>query len=132
MARPRARITAFIGVALAVLVAGAVILVLRDEAPAPARADRGRMVITLDDYRIRPQVIHASSSRPLTLEVRNAGRLAHSFRLRRENRLWVTVSTLKPGERAVVTRRLERGSYRMFDVLSNYEVLGMYGTVSVG
>lgn len=130
MARPRARIAACLVAALALVAVAGAILTLRDEAAPAASARRGRIAITLDDFRIRPQRIQASAGR-LTLEVHNAGQVAHSFRVRRLNRLWIKLATLKPGERRRVTRRLEPGSYQMFDALSNYEVLGMYGTLSV-
>lgn len=130
MARPRARIAAYAVAVLAFLAVVAGVLSLRDEATPAARASQGRIAITLDDFRLRPQRIRAAPGR-LTFELRNAGRLGHGFRLRRNNRLWVKVPTLKPGERKVVTQRLEPGSYRMFDAVSNYEVLGMYGTLSV-
>jgi hypothetical protein len=130
MARPRARIAAPVAVALALLAVSGALLVLRDDAAPAAQAERGRIRITLDDFRLRPQRVQASAGR-LTFDLRNAGRLGHGFRLRRNNRLWVKVSSLKPGERRIVTRRLEPGNYRMFDAVSNYEVLGMYGTLSV-
>ncbi|MBA2517961.1 MAG: cupredoxin domain-containing protein [Solirubrobacterales bacterium] len=130
MPRPRARLAALVVVALTVLAIGGGALVLRGEAALEARAQRGRIRITLDDFRLRPQRIQASPGR-LTFELRNAGRLGHGFRLRRNNRLWLKIPTLKPGERRIVTRLLEPGNYRMFDAVSNYEVLGMYGTLSV-
>ena len=130
MARPRARLAASLLAALALIGPAGAVLALRDGGDPVARAERGRVVITLDDFRIRPQRIEASAGR-LTFELRNAGRLGHGFRLRRNNRLWVKVPTIRPGERRVVTRRLERGGYRMFDAASNYEVLGMHGTLLV-
>jgi plastocyanin len=112
-----------------VLVAGA--LVLREsDAPAPARARDGRVTIVMKDFRYVPQVIRARAGR-LTIALRNEGRVGHGLRIRKGERFWVEQPTLLPGERAVVTRRFEPGRYKMFDALSNYEELGMYGTLIV-
>jgi hypothetical protein len=129
MARSRAHLAALGFVAL-VLAATAGVLLIRDDGAPAARADGRRIAITLDDFRIRPQNVRAAAG-TLTFEVRNAGRLAHSFRVRRNNKLWIKMASLKPGERRTVTRRLRPGSYRMFDALFNYEVLGMYGTLTI-
>ena len=115
---------------LAALVAAALTLRGADAAPPPTRARDGRIAIALDDFRFDPQVIRARRG-SLTLELHNRGRLGHGFRLRKNGRMWITVPTLRPGERRTITRRLEAGDYRMFDALSNYEELGMYGTVVV-
>jgi len=130
MARPRARIAAPLAVLIVALAAAVIAVALRDEPAPAARAVRGRVAITLDDFRLRPQRIVASAGR-LTFDLRNAGRVGHSFRVERRNRLWVKVATLKPGERQTVTRRLQPGSYEMFDAVGNYRVLGMYGTLLV-
>ncbi len=131
MARSRARILVPVVAALALLAAAGAAVALRgDPAPAARPDERGRLVILLEDFRLRPQLVQASAGR-ITFDLRNAGRLGHSFRLRRNNRLYIKVPTLKPGERRVLTRRLSPGNYRMFDAVSNYEVLGMYGALSV-
>ena len=114
---------------LAVLVAGAV-LVRGGAAPREARARDGRVAITMDDFRFRPQVVRARRGE-LTFILRNRGRLGHTFRVRRNGRLWIEEPSLRPGEARTVTHRLGAGDYRMFDALSNYEQLGMYGTLVV-
>ena len=93
-------------------------------------AKDGRIVIRIDDFRLTPQVVRARAG-VLTIELRNDGRLGHAFHLRRNGRLWLEEKRLAPGERRVVSRRLERGDYRAFDPLANFEVLGLYGTLSV-
>jgi len=112
-----------------VLVAGALTLRAR-ERPGVAQARDRQITIALRDFRFEPQLIRARRGR-LTIMLRNEGRLGHGFRLRKNGRLWIEQPTLRPGETVEITRRLERGDYRMFDALSNYEELGMYGTLSV-
>lgn len=133
MVRRRARIAApALAVALALLLAGtAAAVLLRDGAePVTAQARDGRITIAMDDFRYTPQVVRARRG-VLTLVLRNEGRLSHAFHVRKEGRLWIEERRLLPGERRVVRRRLERGDYRAFDPLSNFEELGMYGTLSV-
>ena len=130
MARRMVRLlTAALG--LAVLVAAAIaVLGSRGEGASAARASDRRIAIALDDFRFDPQRIRATAGE-LTIVLRNRGRLAHSFRLRKNGRLWIEQPSLGPGESATVTRRIEPGDYRMFDALSNHEQLGMYGTLVV-
>jgi plastocyanin len=123
MTRRRALLTPFIAVALA-LATGC-----GGDEPA-ARPRDGRMAIVLDDFRFVPQRIRAGRAK-LTFELRNRGRLAHTFRLRFEGRAVVEVPSLLPGERATKTVGLPRGNYRMFCALANHEELGMYGTLTV-
>jgi len=130
MARPRARIALSVAAALGLAVLLAGVLASRGgEAPA-TRARDGRIAVALRDFRFEPQRIRADAGR-LTFELHNRGRLSHAFRLRKAGRTWLEVPSLRPGERQTVTRRLEPGDYRMFDALSNYEELGMYGTLVV-
>ena len=118
-----------IALVLLVLVAGALTVRAQDR-PEPVRARDGRVTVTLRDFRFDPQSIRARRGR-LTFVLRNEGRLGHGFRLRKNGRLWIEQPTLRPGETVEITRRLEPGDYRMFDALSNYEELGMYGTLVV-
>jgi len=131
MLRPRARIAALVVLALAIAGVGAMVVLVREGTPpASARARDGRVTITMDDFRYTPQVIRARRG-TLTIELRNEGRLGHAFHVRKDGRLWIEERRLLPGERRIVRRRLERGDYRAFDPLSNFEQLGMYGTLSV-
>ncbi len=130
MARPRARPAVLVAclLALALLVAGA--LAARGGEPRSVRAEGGRIAVEMRDFRFEPQRIRA---RPgwLTFEVHNRGRLAHTFRVRGNKGEVVKEPSLRPGERRTVTARFVRGDYRLFDALSNYEELGMYGTLVV-
>lgn len=116
---------------LGLLALGAVVVAVRDgSTPMTARARDGRVTIRMDDFRYTPQVVRASRG-VLTIELRNEGRLGHAFHVRKNGRLWIEEPRLDPGETRVVRRRLEPGDYRAFDPLSNYEELGMYGTLTV-
>ncbi len=95
-----------------------------------AHAKGGRIAVALDDFLFDPQTISARSG-PLTFELHNRGRLAHSFRLRRAGKPVAQVPSLQPGESRTVTLRLKPGNYRIFCALANHEQLGMYGTLTV-
>ena len=96
-----------------------------------ARARDGRVAVTIDDFRYRPQQIRAAPGR-LRLDFVNKGRLAHTFRLERgEDQIVAKVSSLLPGDRGRKTVRVRKGTYRFFCALSNHEELGMYGTLVV-
>jgi hypothetical protein len=115
---------------VAALVAVALAVALRGPDAHAVRAREGRVTITLRDFRLHPQVVRARTGR-LIISLHNAGRLGHAFRVRKEGRIWVQEPTLLPGERRSVTVRLERGDYRSYDPLQNFEALGMYGTLVV-
>jgi hypothetical protein len=116
---------------LAALVAAALLVLgARDGGEPVARAADGRVVLALDDFRFVPQRVRASRGR-VTFVLHNRGRLSHGFRVRKDGREWIRQPSLPPGGTATVGGRLERGDYRMFDPLSNYEELGMYGTLLV-
>ena len=96
-----------------------------------ARVRDGRVAVTLDDYRYRPQLIRAAPGR-VRFDLVNRGRLAHTFRLERgEDQIVAKVSSLLPRDRARKTVRVRKGTYRFFCALSNHEELGMYGTLVV-
>lgn len=131
MVRARARIAALVALALLLAGTGVVVVVRDGTAPTSARAGEDRRVaIVMEDFRYTPQVVRARRG-VLTIELRNDGRLGHAFHVRKNGRLWIEEKRLFPGERRIVRRRLEPGDYRAFDPLSNFEELGMYGTLSV-
>jgi len=92
------------------------------------RSSDARARVVLDDYLLAPQELSVPSGR-VTIALANRGRVGHTFRLRREGRLYAEVPTLLPGKRRTITRTLPRGAYRMFCVIANHEELGMYGTL---
>jgi len=98
------------------------------EEASRVRSSDARARVVLDDYLLAPQELSVPAGR-VTIELANRGRVGHTFRLRREGRLYVKVPTLMPGERTTVSRRLPPGAYRMFCAIANHEELGLYGTL---
>jgi plastocyanin len=94
-----------------------------------ARMRDGRVIVAIDDFRYRPQLIRAAPGR-IRFDRVNRGRLAHTFRLERGH-VVAKVSSLLSGDRASKTARVRPGEYRFFCALSNHEALGMYGTLVV-
>jgi len=121
MPRSRAHTLALVAVPLA-LAGGC-----GDAAPT-VRSSDARARVVLDDYLVAPQELSVPSGR-VTLEIVNRGRVGHTFRLRREGRLYAEVPTLLPGERTTITRELPRGGYRIFCAIANHEELGLHGTL---
>ena len=99
------------------------------EQPA-ARVRDGRVAVTIEDFRYRPQQLRAAPGR-IAFDLVNRGRLAHTFRVERGEAIVAKVSSLLPGDRARKTVRVRKGEYRFFCALSNHEELGMYGTLVV-
>lgn len=130
MARPRPRlaVAAAGALALALVVGGA--LAARGGQPPAVRPNDGRIAIAMRDFRFEPQRVRARAGN-LTFELHNRGRLAHTFRVLGKEGEVIAEPSLRPGERRTVTKRLKRGRYRIFDALSNYEELGMYGSLVV-
>jgi uncharacterized cupredoxin-like copper-binding protein len=93
-------------------------------------AREGRVEIVLDDFLIRPQLVHASAGE-LTFTAANRGRVPHNFRVRARRGDPVAIATLLPGESASETVRLRRGEYRLECTVANHEQLGMYGRLVV-
>ena len=131
MARPRARLTTRVALALGLLAVAAATGCGGSE-DAPARARDAQVTIEMRDYFFVPQAVLAERGR-LKLTLVNRSRIAHNFRLQRRGRYYAEVLALKPNERqTVTTRRLTRGDYRMFCSIANHEELGMYGSLNVG
>jgi plastocyanin len=100
--------------------------------PGPSADAPDRTVtIALTDFRPRPQDVRVDAGR-VTFRVRNEGRLPHNLSLRGpQGRVLMKISTLLPGETGSATVRLRRGTYTIFCVIGNHEVLGEHGTVHV-
>jgi plastocyanin len=101
----------------------------RDE-PRPARADDGRIAVTLDDFLIRPQAVRAEAGR-ITITAVNRGRIGHNVHVREGRRDLLEVDTLLPGGRGTGTAEIPRGDYKLLCTVGNHEELGMYGTLTV-
>src|SRR4051795_9944125 len=130
MARRMVRLVPAAFCLAALVPAALVVLGARGDGEPVARAADGRVVLALDDFRFVPQRVRVARGR-VAFVLRNRGRLSHGFRVRKGGREWIRHPSLPPGATASVSGRLERGDYRMFDPLSNYEELGMYGTLVV-
>jgi plastocyanin len=96
----------------------------------PARARDGRAAFVLDDFFVAPQRLRARPGR-LTVEYRNAGRVAHNLVFMRRGRNVRKAETLLPGERGTTELKVSKGNYRIYCSLSNHERLGLYGTLTV-
>ncbi|MGE4427709.1 MAG: hypothetical protein AB7G37_14760 [Solirubrobacteraceae bacterium] len=113
----------------------------------------GRLVLTLDEYRIDPRNLTAPAG-PLRIEVRNAGRLLHSVRVisdddkrggRRETFATSMQPPVQPGERRAMTFRIQLdgetrtvgsvclhpGDYRIISGEPGDEELGMVADLRV-
>ena len=104
-------------------------------AGAPVRTNETSFTVTLDDFTIRPQQLRVPKGKPLTVTVKNDGRLGHTFRIRSSGgRNVLAMTTIRPGES--MTRKGRRplapGNYTMYCVLANHEELGMSGKLTVG
>lgn len=105
---------------------------------APAGAHDGRLVVTLDEFRVRPERIRVAAGR-LEIVARNAGVLAHDVAVlegRRpldpaSERRYGTSATALPGETVALTVRLRPGRYRLACVLANHDNLGQYAELEV-
>jgi uncharacterized cupredoxin-like copper-binding protein len=106
--------------------------------PAPAGARAGRLAITLDEFRVRPERIRVRAGR-LRIVARNGGVLAHDVVVlegRRslnpaDERRFGTSPTALPGQTVRLTVRLRPGRYRLACVLSNHDNLGQYAELEV-
>jgi hypothetical protein len=88
----------------------------------------GVIEVTMVDFRMRPQVIRAPDGE-LVVQVDNAGRLPHNFRIRGLGGTRLKIATLLPGERGRRSFKLGKGDWRIFCSIGNHEELGMYGTL---
>jgi plastocyanin len=115
--------------AIAVLVAALVLHGCGGGEPA-ARAQDGRVAVTLDEFLISPQDIELTAGR-VTFDVVDRGRLRHSFRLWGPGGEPVAVKSLFPGDHASRTAILRPGEYRMVCTIMNHAELGMTGKLVV-
>lgn len=130
MPRPRARLLRPVALPLVVCATLGGVFGCGAE-PTAVRAADGQVAIALDDFLLDPQIVRAPAREPLRISLRNRGRLGHTFRLRRDGRLYAKVQTLRPGERTELTRTLAPGAYRMFCAIANHDELGLSGTLVV-
>ncbi len=109
-------------------VSGALALTACGGGEPVARAGKGPVEITLDDFSITPRQLRATAGR-ITFRVANEGRLGHNFHLRRGDGEPLEIPTIFPGDAQSATARLPRGDYRMVCTVANHEELGMTGVL---
>ena len=93
-------------------------------------AHHGRLDLALHEFRLSPARAEASAG-PLAIAARNAGTLVHQLAIGRGRYALAVTPPLRPGQSAVLRVRLPAGSYRLFDPRSDYDTLGLYGSLVV-
>ena len=124
MLRLRAPFAVPVALALAAALAGC-----GGEGPV-ARAPDGHVALALHDYYLEPTQVRPRAGRA-RFDVVDRGRIGHNLRVFRNGRTYLSISTLKPGERATPTVELPRGAYRLFCSVANHEELGVRGALIV-
>jgi hypothetical protein len=97
---------------------------------ATTPAHHGRLDVTLHEFRLSPAHAEAPAG-PLAIAARNDGTLVHQLAIGRGRYALAVTPALRPGQSAVLRVRLPAGSYRLFDPRSNYDTLGLYGSLVV-
>jgi hypothetical protein len=92
--------------------------------------------VKLTEYRVSPQRVDVKAGRDglarLTLEAVNEGDLPHDLSIGRGGFIIGRTTIVKPGQTAIAKGvALPKGTYRIFDSISNHDVLGQYGFVVV-
>jgi hypothetical protein len=84
------------------------------------------------EYRLRPDRIQARPG-PLTLEVRNLGRLTHNLAIFEDGRTspLATTAPVPPGGAAMLSVTLVRGTYTIASTIQEDRALGEHGTLTI-
>jgi FtsP/CotA-like multicopper oxidase with cupredoxin domain len=106
--------------------------------PAPtgpgdrAAAGASAFDVTLSEFSIAPDMIHAPAAAPLTFEVTNAGTAVHTFAVQTDAKVYQT-EQIPPGSSATLSvDALDPGTYKMYCSITGHEDLGMIGELMVG
>jgi len=86
--------------------------------------------VTLSEYRINPQSVHAPAGR-LDIFVRNYGRRTHNLVLTLDGQAEASTKPLWPGGTQQLAVWLAPGTYQMSSTILDDEALGEYGTLVV-
>ncbi len=86
--------------------------------------------LALTEYRITPQDVRVKSG-PLTVLVRNYGRLAHNLVIAHDGQPEAATPALLPGQSAQLTVTLPPGTYQMTSTILSDQTLGEYGTLTI-
>jgi hypothetical protein len=87
--------------------------------------------LALSEYRVNPQSVRAYPG-SLTIFVRNDGRLTHNLAVSRNGNVVAATAPLHPGQATVLSVSLAPGKYQIGSTLFSDQVLGLYGTLTVG
>ena len=90
----------------------------------------GSLQIALNEYRVTPQDVHASSG-TLTIVVHNYGRLTHDLVIIRDGHPAAATEPLAPGQTTDLVATLSPGQYLMASTILSDQALGAYGTLKV-
>jgi hypothetical protein len=97
---------------------------------ATTSAHHGHLAVTLHEFRLSPARAEASAG-TLAIAARNDGRLVHQLAIGRGRYALAVTPALAHGQSAVLRVRLPAGTYRLFDPRSDYDTLGLYGSLVV-
>jgi hypothetical protein len=86
--------------------------------------------LALTEYHLNPQGARVSAG-PLTILVRNYGRLTHNLVVSSNGELAGSTKPIAPGQSAVLTLTLTPGKYLMSSAILSDQALGEYGTLTV-
>ena len=98
--------------------------------PAAVVGPRHPLRLVLTEYRMNPDVIRVSAG-PLTIVVRNLGRLNHNLAVIQNQQVQAETKPLAPGARTELVVDLVPGTYVMDSTLFSDRALGLYGTLIV-
>jgi hypothetical protein len=87
--------------------------------------------LALTEYHLVPESVKASAGE-LTINVRNVGRLTHNLTVSMNGTVYGQTGPVSPGASVRLTLYLFPGQYRIASTMFSDEVLGEYGTLTVG
>jgi cupredoxin-like protein len=96
----------------------------------PSAVDlRGRPVrLSVSEYHVTPQRIVVNAGQ-LSIEIHNAGILAHEIAIGRGVLIYGRTSWIKPGQTATLTITAVPGLYRIFDPTATNDAAGLSGSI---